>query len=245
MQLKGLKTIVKGKERAITLPNKKSIVLTSDEDIDKEQVVYLIETLLSREYTDYYAKIDRNYGKTYLPLSKISVLDFTNGKIIGKNSTIKINGTIPNIHCVRYVSHGIIRSFLCQNTEKNGICELNYNMTRYTKEIPELVWVRLIETVNKFLGYKVVDLVDNELRFNFTQTSYTIEAQKIIYMLISECMLTPNDYLRVVLLSDIECLTPKQQFDLILTLDNIKGHEMLVSCGEVDGEDSVVKYIKI
>lgn len=246
MQLKGIKTILNEKERAIKLPNKKSIVLKSVNQNNKDQIIYLIETLLSREYTDYYAKVDSNFGFQYMPLSKISVLDFTNGKIIGKNSTIRVNGEIPKIHCVRYVRNGVIRSFLCDNSEHAGTCLLNYNMTRYTKDVSDAVWYRIIEIVNKFLGYKAVELVDKELRFHFTTTKYSVEAQKIIYMLISECVLTPENYLRVVLLSDIECMTEEQQIDLIMVLDNLKGHEMLISSGNINNiNNPVLAFVNI
>lgn len=243
MQFKGIKTIINEQEKAVKLPDKKTVVLQGE---NKENIMYLIETLLSRDYTDYYAKIDRNYGFYYFPLSKISVLEFTNGKIIGKKSTIKINGEIPKIHCIRYVKDGIIRSFLCSDyTEKNN-CALTENLTRYTDRIDETIWNKLLKTVNDFIGYDVVTVKDKELHFNFTPNQYSVEAQKTIYMLISECFITPSDYLRIVLLSDIETLTVEQQLELIKVLDNIKGHEMLfTTCPIEDKSDEVIGFLKV
>ena len=138
-------------------------------------------------------------------------------------NSVVVEGVLSEIGLERssYVKDGIIRSFLCSDyTEKNN-CALTENLTRYTDRIDETIWNKLLKTVNDFIGYDVVTVKDKELHFNFTPNQYSVEAQKTIYMLISECFITPSDYLRIVLLSDIETLTVEQQLELIKVLDNI------------------------
>lgn len=241
MQFKGIKTIINEEEKAYRLPDKKTVILQGE---NKDNILYLVETLLSRDYTDYYAKIDGNYGFSYFPLSKISVLEFTNGKIIGKGNTIRIKGEIPKIHCIRYVRDGIIRSFLCDSYGSDEGKILTENLTRYTDDIPEAVWSKILKTVNDFLGYEMVLVKDKELHFNFTPTEYSVSAQKLIYLLIAECFVTPSSYLRIVLLSDIEYMTIEQQTELIKVLDNIKGHEMLLTTCPII-QDNVIGLLKV
>lgn len=243
MQLKSLKTIIDEKEKEVTFPDKKSVIVKGE---NKNQILYLIETLLSRDYTDYYAKIDSNYDFFYEPLSEMSVLVFTNGKIIGKSSTIKVQGEVPKIHCIRYVRNGVIRSFLCNDNMDE--CSLGNNMTRYNEQIDMSIWYRLIQTVNDYLGFVFVELVDKDLRFHFTTDNikkFTVDAQKLAYMLISECFITPENYLRILLLSEIECMTKEQILDLIKLLDNLKGHEMLLTVDEIETKDNVIGYVLV
>lgn len=243
MQLKSLKTILKEKEKEVTFPDKKSVIIKGE---NKNQILYLVETLLSRDYTDYYAKVDSKYDFFYEPLSEQSVLIFTNGKIIGKKSTIRVQGEVPKIHCIRYVRDGVIRSFLCNDNME--ACSLVNNMTRYSEQIDISVWDRLIRTVNEYLGFVFVELVDKDLRFHFTTDNlkeFTVEAQKLAYMLISECFITPENYLRILLLSEIECMTKEQILDLIKLLDNLKGHEMLLTVDEIETDDNVIGYILV
>lgn len=245
MQLKGLKTEVNEHPIIVNFPDKKSIILKGQNNL---HLLYVIEMLLSSDYTGYYKDLDKNYGYMYKNVTGMSQLAFTNGSIIGKDNKIYINGQVPNLHCIRYLKNGEFRSFLF--SEDVGYCELYNDMTKYSTIVPDNSWIRLCTLVNNLIGYEVVVLDNRQLKFNWgTNIEFSIEAQKFIYMIISECFLTPNGYLRVLLLPDIDILSSKQQVKLIECLDNIKGHEMCISSGNISfsdiDENSVVTFVNV
>ena len=71
----------------------------------------------------------------------------------------------------------------------------------------------------------------------------------MIYLLICECFQTPEGYSRVILLPNIESMSSKQQVNLIETLDNFSGHELVLSSGNIEKSDlssnSCVEFLTI
>lgn len=245
MQLKSIKTEVNGHPIVVNFPDKKSIILRGQNNL---HLLYVIEMLLSSDYTEYYKDLDKNYGFYYKNVSGLSQLMFTNGSIVGKDKKIYINGQVPKLHCIRYLKDGEFRSFLF--SDEIGYSEIYNDMTEYSTIIPDTAWIRLCTLVNNLIGSEVVVLNNRHLEFNWDNNSeFSIQAQKFIYMIFSECFLTPKGYLRILLFPDIDILSPKQQVNLIESLDNIIGHEMCISTGDIAfsdvAENSVVTFVNV
>ena len=232
MQIQGLKTEINGKLLSLKFPDKKSIILRGTNNV---QIIYIMECLLSNDFTGYYKDLDRKYGYDYKDIGT-SDLIFDEGRLQGKDKVISTWGKTPNIHCIRYLRNGNFRSFLCSGDI--AFSELYTNMTEYSNVIPYTSWLRLCSMVNSFIESNIVDIVNNKLIFNWDENcEYSIEAQKFIYCIIAECFLTPKGYYRVLLLPDIELLNKSSQIKLIEYLDNIVGHKMTLSTVDVQFND--------
>ena len=77
-----------------------------------------------------------------------------------------------------------------------------------------------------------------KLVFNLVENyPIPIKGQKLIYLLMSECFLTPKYYHRILLLSDIRCLDSKTQVRFLEILDNIGNHSLTLSCANIQPSD--------
>ena len=230
MNILNFKTKLKGRLMEVVFPKKKTIILRGNNATD---IIYRIESLLSNDYTAYYINADKMYGFSYENFDGESILNFSTGSIFGKAKVVSTRGQVPKMHCIRYLGKGVFRSFV--NVEHRGVKILNYDMTKYDGEISDVIWYRIIETTNALVGSKIVDLKDNKLEFNFVENSdLSVEAQKFIYMIISECYLTPLGYSRILLFSDIYIMPASWEAKLLETLDNIAGHSVCLSNAEVE-----------
>ena len=229
-----VKTYIGSKQVVANFPNKKSIVLRGN---NGEQILYVLESLLSQDYTNYYLDLDRkNFGLSYTELEKPSQLDFTNGFILGKDRTVTFTGQVPAIHCIRYVGDGTVRSFL--SSKEKLFSSLDINTKHYNSILPLAVWMRMLAVVNDILGFKFVDFVDGDIAFKFDENSeYSVDAQKLVYTLVSECFLTPQGYARVLLLSNLDYLTVEQKVHLIEKIDNLQGHSALITTCNISIDD--------
>lgn len=233
--IKRVSTQVKGKTCSVSIPDSKTVILRGRLNL---QILFTVESLLARDFTGNLAKIDSQYRYHYEPFEGESRLEFLNGVIIGANQTVKVEGEIPKIHCIRYLGNGFeeIRSFLLSETAV--VNRLYTNTVKYTSALSPKSWVRMIAMVNSVVGYQMVTLTGTDLKFNFeSDDEIDEEGKKLIYLLISECFLTPDDYTRVVILPDISCLYPEVQVKLLDTLDNIAGHSLTLSAARLQPSD--------
>lgn len=234
MNLKGFKTQVNGKLMSVAIPDKKTILLRGTNSL---QAIHTLECLLARDFTENYSSMDGQYGYHYEEKKGTSQLLFDTGSIYGKDLATRVDGKIPNIHCIRYLKNGFFRSFYVTNETVNAdidICTTEYNPNILS--VSE--WFRLIASVNNLIGAEVVKLEGTNIRFNFKEDlEWSIDAQKFVYLIIAECFITSDNYKRVLLLPDIEILTSKQQIQLLELLDNIKGHWVTFSSGNIDFKD--------
>ena len=246
MLLKSLKTEINGNLVSINFPDKKSIILRGENGI---QLLHVLESLLSNDFTGYMSDKDKQYGFHYKPISGMSQLSFNTGDIYGKDKSIHIQGSIPKIHCIRYLGAcNKIRSFLI--SDQLEYSELYIDTTKYSQSLEVSQWVRLSSLVNDVVGFNMVTFENSKLKIKFLEDyTISIEGQQIIYLLIAECFVTPRGYSRIVLLPDIPYLTGELQVKLIETIDNINGHTLALSTGDIKPSDlshtSVVSFINI
>lgn len=193
------------------------------------EIMHILESLIIGDTVGYLQDYDKKYG-CYYTKNEDSELSFTNGSSIKiSNRKAYFNGKTPDIHCVRHIGDGEVRSTLLNNDVDNASNKTS--LYKYSDILTMPQWVRLIETVNNIVGAEIVSLSsDKNLCFDFkTNYTYSIEAQQFIYTLIAECFLTPENYKRLVLLPKLDFLTTRQSLDLIRYLGNIPKHELLLT----------------
>ena len=218
--------------------SKKAVLVLNG--MNSDDIIYRIECLLYNDYTSYYLKYDNTLGFNYSVFDEDSVLYFNNGShIIGTASKriITTKNTLPKLHCIRYLQKGEIRSFITTDSDITGKKSIDYDTTVYSSDISQNIWFRIIETTNQYLGKKFVELKDNKLYFDFSENDFSKEAQKFVYLLISECYLIPKDYKRVLLLSNIELLNNSQQVRLLELLGNFSSHDICISSARINISD--------
>jgi hypothetical protein len=244
--LKSVSTEISGKTVQLVFPDKKTLIMRGANSL---QMMHILECLLGQDFTGYYWSKDKEYGFSYKPVSGVSRLVFNNGAILGKDKEIQVQGEIPNIHVIRYLQWYTIRSFYLSNN-LNNYSPLYTNLTQYSNILQDTQWYRIITMVNKLAGFEFVRLEDETLKFNFDETyGVTSNGLKLIYTLISECFVTPDNYSRVLLLPNINVLTQQKQIELLESLDNIKGHTLTLSSASISpdslSEDSIISFINV
>lgn len=245
--LKKVSTVISGQTVEVNLPDKKTILLRGRNSL---QVIFIIESLLRQDFTDYFRTLDKQFGYDYSEPEGTSYIRFNDGIIMGKDKAIQIQGQVPNIHVVRYLgSCNKIRSSYMSET-MNTQANTEVDMTKYSHIIFDSQWIRLIASVNSILGFEFVKLENEQLQFNFDNTKEIgVEGQEIIYLLIAECTLTPEGYSRVLLLPNIPYLSPKTQVKLLEVLDNFRGHTLTLSLANIQPSDlsasSIISFLNV
>lgn len=196
---------------------------------NRDTLLYTLERFLANDFSSYYNEIDSNLGFKYKNVEGSCTLNFINGFFSYSDGKQKQRGTTPNIHCIRYTKGGRIRSFLLSSNSSDEV--IGTNMTVFSSVISDSKWNRLVTIVNKLIGYEVVKLDIKSRKISFDIHSYndwSEDAIKFVYLLISEAMLTPDKYTRVMLLSEIDILSINQITELIKTLSSISRNEMII-----------------
>lgn len=195
---------------------------------NKMNLIYCMEMLLGKCFNSDIGTKDAVYGVTYSDISDC-ILTFTNDSMIaGKGSMVVSKGVVPKIHCIRHSGEGTIRSYVFSDELCNA--NIGLSLTQYSRVLSDVDWYRLITLTNKFLDAKVVDVKNEQLEFNFIDGyKYSIEAQKFVYLLFAECMLTPTGFSRVLLLGDIPFLSEDDQIRLMGYLSSIRYHSCSIS----------------
>lgn len=234
MQLKGIQTFYKNKIINIELPDKKSIVLNGT----KKECTYILDLLRTMLGVDYNDNLRYLENRSEDVLKNNASIRFTTGSILLKDGTITIHGRVPYLHVVMVDNSGDINSFLVsQSASPIGLAT---DMTKYNTEIEHTDWIRLLELFNRYAGFDcctLVELADSTYKLEFTDLTPELET---VYLLMSESFLTPQDYLRIVLLPDIKGVTPERMFELIELVDNINKLEMIISSADVEIKGNTV-----
>ena len=233
MLLKSIKMTVNNKKISFDFKNKRNIILSGT---NKMNLICALEMLLSSDFNNNIATKDAVYGFNYADITD-SILVFSNDSLLaGKGGRVVKQGNIPKIHCIRYTKNGTLRSYIFSDVACNA--SVGKSLTEYSSVLNDTDWFRLCATVNKFIGKNIVDIYNGKLLFNFaTDIEYSEEAQKFIYLLFAECMLTPDDFNRVVLLNDIDLLDKSAQLKLLDYLDSMKNHSCCISTVNVSFDD--------
>lgn len=244
--LKVLNTELNNRPLQVNFPDKKSIVLRGFNAI---QVIHIVECLLSQDFTGYYAELDKSYGFNYSQVTGLSSLIFNSGAILGKDKETQVQGIVPNIHVIRYLNNYTFRS-LYLTTVAGTYAPLYNDMTKYSHVIQDVQWVRLLALVNNIVGFELVKLENNEIKFSFnTNSEISIEGQKLIYSLLAECFITPEGYSRVLLLPNISILPKNIQVKFLELLDDINGHTLTLSTADINPNDlkasSIISFLNV
>lgn len=210
---------------------------------NKDSILYTLERFLARDFGSYYDEIDSNLGVKYKSINGSSTLQFIGGISSFSDSKLILRGTIPSIHCIRYAKKDRIRSFLIDSELSNEV--IGRNMTIFSSVISDSKWKRLVTLANELVGYEFVkvDIKNRKLSFNIhSYNDWSEDTIKFVYLLISEAMLTPDKYTRVMLLSEIDILSDKQMSKLIKTLSSISRNEMIVFSNDLSTDTLGFSY---
>jgi hypothetical protein len=101
-------------------------------------------------------------------------------------------------------------------------------------------WNRLALKVKEVLGFDFCEVGRNSLKFNRQEgtNGWTLKAQDLVYNMLAECFLTPENVARIVLLPNLDkIMETKQQISFIEALDDIKGHSLVLANTNVTFND--------
>lgn len=233
MQFKSIQAIRGGRVISITLPDKKSIVFCGSTN-DNYYVMDLMRVMFGVDYNDNLGHLKYRAEEI---LKNNASLRFTTGSIYINKGSVRIDGRIPYLHIVQPDNHGGIRSYLV--SQSVSVKDLDVDMTHYNESIPHTDWIRLAELFNRYAERECVEIIEvgtnesgapiYELRFN----DITEELQTV-WLLMSESFLTPQNYLRIVLLPELDGFDGDSMFRLIDLVDNISRLEMVITTAEVN-----------
>lgn len=219
----------------VELPNKKTIFVRGKLS---EHFLYVVESMLARDTSGYYGKLDGSAGKSYQDVDGEMCLLFNDGAIRSNERVIQVNGALPSTHVIRYTGvDSTFRSFLLENSLTTH-SPVYSDMRKYSHIIDDAKWVRLIAVVNNLLGFEFAKLSDGSLSFSpRTDCHFTVEAQKFMYMLMAECYLTPDGFSRILLLSDMPFLEKEDEIKFISCLGTIPYHSLTLSTSRASMDD--------
>lgn len=226
--IKNLSTFIDNRMININFQGNKLVSLSGDES-NKDTILYTLERFFAQDFGSYYDEIDSNLGVSYKKLEGNSTLKYVSGISTYSDLKLQNRGTLPYIHCIRYINKDRIRSFIIDSNVTSEV--IGTNMTVFSSVISDSKWSRLATLVNNLVGYECVKLDIKSRKLSFDIHSYkgwSEETIKFVYLLISESMLTPDKYTRVILLSEIDILSTEQVAKLIKTLSSISRNEMIV-----------------
>lgn len=231
---------ISGRSVTAFIPECKTVVFSGNKADD---ILFDIECLLARDVTKEFINIDDQYGITHEPLDKSLKLTFTSGALYVEDGIVKTTGTVPNVHYVRLIGNGVNTVRSCLVSESTKRTSIFSNLFTYTSALPDSKWIRLCETVNSIVGYEMCNLVSSggskELKFDLDkECEISAELRDLVYLLVSECYLTPDGYIRVLLLPNIEGMSSSFQLKLLDTLDNIKGHSLTLSTAKISSAEA-------
>ncbi len=198
--------------------------------------VHVLEDLLAKDFTGNSYVVARQHGVFLSNNVTCATLVCEEAKLRGQNRSVTLVGKQPQIHCITTLSKGKIRSFMYTDELKQN--ELYTDTRKFTNQLPDVYWVRVVETTNKLLGYEAVHFKNDKLSFNFTEKdNWSVEAQKMAYTLIAESLLTPNNCSRVVLISKADVLNAVQILKLSRMMKNMRNHGIIIITEGVEPKD--------
>ena len=162
-------------------------------------VLHLIESLLAYDFTG-------NLVNDSVPFKYegVSSLVFDTGVLTGQDKMVFAEGEVPKIHSIRYLElSNSIRSFLLGNDEAGSL--ISNQTIKKTSAISDEIWVRIVQTLNKIFRYTALSIQNSELIFSFKeQYELSEDIQKIMFLMLSECYLTPEGYNRLIILPNMD-----------------------------------------
>lgn len=204
----------------IQLPARKLLIARGDSSV-KSFVSDVIESILGTDYTR--ANAEEIFQTD-------SSLTFDDGEAYIKARAVCIKGKSQNVHCI--LDNGVgVKSFLTAEGTKDT--PISYDFTHYNNGIEANKWVRLVALTNNVLGYKAVSLLHDEIIFDLKN-----DFMKLIFLLLSESIATPEGYSHIILLSEsiqsIEGYDANLYAKLLASLCNIGKLDKVISFNEVD-----------
>lgn len=240
--IKKLSTFIDNRMMNIDFQGYKYVNLSGAKE-NKDTVLYTLERFLARDFGSYYNDIDEIIGVNYKEVNGSSTLQYISGISVYSDTKLSQRGTLPSLHCIRYVGKNRVRSFIIDSEFSNEF--IGCDMTRFSSVLSDSKWNRLVTLANSLVGYNFVtlDIKSRKLKFNIHQfNDWSEEGIKFVYLILSESMLTPDKYTRVTLLSDIDIISDEQVSKLLKTLGSISRNEMVVFSNNISNDTFGLSY---
>lgn len=149
-------------------------------------------------------------------------------KITYNNGVIETAGSVPKYHGIYYVGNGVIRSFAITDSDDVPFVSVS---SQYTSDISNVVWYRILQYVNMYIGADYVTLEGgNRLVFHPECTDeYTETELQFIYTLLTECVVTPKDFSRILLFNGLDnVLTQQHWVSIINYICALPSHDVCI-----------------
>lgn len=244
MQFKGITTQVGGRLINIELPDTKSIALTGDNQ-SCDFILDVIRSLLTCDYTNELEV----FGGQNTVFKTRSTLTFTNGTVSVKNKSVIIDGKIPKLHILDVDEFGGLASVIMSDSIdiRNSVGIDTTNLKFLRTQLADIQVRRLVELMNRYAGYDAISIGVDELKFNFEPENAS--RLQVAYMTLAESFLTPDNFLRIVLLHNCSFFDEIELAKFVELLDNVPKLEMLFVSGKIDSSslsaNSVVKFVNV
>lgn len=221
---------VDGGKKGVEVPDVKTVIIRGRL---KNRFLNVVESLLAMDVSGYNAQLDGQES-----IDDEAYILFKDGGIRAKDGVAELQGVVPPTHVIRYAGSGDkFRSFYLSPT-LSTYSPVYTDMRKYSHVIVDSRWYRLISIVNDLLNFEFVRLEDGNLSFSpRSDMPVSVEGQKFVYMLMAECYLTPENFKRVLLLSDIPSLDTATQLKLFQRLGVIPGFGVIFSAAGVEFTD--------
>ena len=196
----------------VAFPDKSLLLVKGNSNI----FLHLVESLLAYDFTGNLVNDTKQYN-----YEGVSSLVFDSGVLTGQEKRVFDEGVIPKIHSIRYLEDSDnIRSFLIGGDSEGDM--ISNSTLKKTGAISDESWVRITQVLNNLFGYTAVSIENSNLIFSFEERPELSEkVQKIMFLLLAECYLTPSGYERLVILPNMtgvnKSVLSKFMYQLILT----------------------------
>jgi len=226
MQFRSIQAVTDDRVYSINLPDKGVISLDGN-SASKSYILTMICTVLGLDYSSTINKEAKGVLRTKASLG------FLNGNLTLSDGSVTMRGKVPYIHCVylNAESVGVSSFFISDIVKRNSI---DIDMTRYTSDIEEKDWVRLLSLYNKYAGFesaRIVTYPDGSKKLEFNGMTRELETA---YLLLSESFLTPSDYIRIVLIPELSYIDNNRLVELVRLMSHIRQLEMIIIANDVD-----------
>lgn len=192
-------------------PERKVMILRGDKSLGE----YLMNALKSVLGCDYSGTLKDGASQVFNGDFRAMFDDFEVS--VKADRSVHYEGNEPHVHCISLEGDSVQSFFVTSDIKKYAMME---DLTHLSPSISYNVWVRLVSMINSFAGFNFCTL-GNDLTFAETDSKYLYYC----YLLLAECIATPDGMYRLVLIPD--CDIPQNKrfefLNLLVSLgDNIR-----------------------
>lgn len=237
--LKRVNYVVNNQFKAFEVPRNKVIQLKGDK-VSADTFISVIERSIASDFSQYYNEFDEKEGIKYLGDIQQASVEFDFGTLsFINNVALKKLTTRRNFYGIRYIGSDNIRSFMSPISSEDIPDDFGVSLLKYSSALSKSSWIRLEKLYNDMCEFKSVRINTSkrEIEFNFEgNEEWSTEALQLAYLLLSESFISAHRGIRVLLLSEITCMTDAQISRLINALCSVSNLECIIFRNDISAE---------